>query len=194
MPPSRSASQRKEEGCPVTLCGLSEQDQECWFGGRDTRVSSFLPFFPPCWQLLLETPQTSLFHGEIPHLLFFLLFLFSTCLIQPHTGTWYYVCSPVVLAHSFPFKWLSGWSPPFHCPPDPQPDREGAQSLDCCLRDVYLPSAGEMPAHWTPESCRRNYPPEQGHTGESITPLQSLLPSLMLKKNVLEFSPRLLSE
>lgn len=35
---------------------------------------------------------------------------------------------------------------------------EGAQILDCCLWDVYLPLAVETPAHWILESCKNKLP------------------------------------
>lgn len=85
---------------------------------RDS-APSFLTF-PHSDSCCLRSPDFP-FHREIPPPLVFLLFLFLTCLIQPCTESWCYACSPVLLARSFPFKWLSGWSQPFHHPPDPLP-------------------------------------------------------------------------
>lgn len=119
------------------------------------------------------------------------LFSFVPIFNLPHTAShWKLVLSlqSLVLAHSCPFKWLSGWSQPFQHPPDPQPGGEGAQILDCCPQPLRPPHTGLLGA------ANRNCPPEQRCMGESITPLQSPLYGLMLKKNVLEFSPRFLSE
>ena len=63
-----------------------------------------------------------------------------------------------------------------------------ACGISTCPQPLRPPHVGLLRA------AKMNYPPEQGRMEESITPLQSPLYSLMLKKNVLEFSPRFLSE
>lgn len=89
MSPWRSASQREEEGCPTALCGLSEQNKECWFGERAIRLISFLPFFPLFGQLLLETTRHPFSTVKSLPLSFFLCFYFepASYSLAPGAGT-----------------------------------------------------------------------------------------------------------
>lgn len=115
--PLRPVGQRMVEDCPVILLSFIARSEMllCRKGHK-----SFCPFFPLFWQLLLRLLVFlfSQWKKNSPPPLFFLWFLFLTCLIQPCTGSWYHVCSLVAAAHSFLFKWLSGWSQPFNGPSD----------------------------------------------------------------------------
>lgn len=105
-------------------------------------VSSCLPFQGSSKSCSLRSSDFPFSVKTLP--LSFCLFLFLTCLMQSCTGSWFCLCSSVMQAHSFPFKWQAGHNL-FTVHQTLSLVGKDLRFLDCCLRDVYLPSAIATP-------------------------------------------------